>query len=124
MDKGFLAHPKWAKRFSKALISSVFGHFFEPCLNFHCFLFKKKFFCILKNLLAHFGCAKKPFCSFQIDRFFPFIANELKFLVTNSLRIMEDVNQISPTSSLLFSLPQLLRHLNSLDNGTKMGKNS
>ena len=44
-------------------------------------VFKKKFFCVLKNLSALFGCAKKPFCSFRMDQFFPFVANELKFVV-------------------------------------------
>jgi hypothetical protein len=54
-DGRFSAHPKWAKRFSKALLSSVFGRF---CWAFNAFLLEKKFFCILKNLSARFGCAE------------------------------------------------------------------
>jgi hypothetical protein len=70
--------PKWTERFSKALLSSVFGRF---CWTFIVFFFEMKLFCVLKNLSALFGCAKKHFCSFRMDQFFPFVANELKFAV-------------------------------------------
>jgi hypothetical protein len=48
----------------------------------HSVLFgKKEVLLRSKNLLALFGCAKKPFCSFGMDQFFPFVANELQFVV-------------------------------------------
>jgi hypothetical protein len=54
----------------------------ELLLNFYCVFVQKEVLLRSKNLLAHFGCAKKPFRSFRMDKFFPFVANELKFVVT------------------------------------------
>jgi hypothetical protein len=58
MDGKFSAHPKCAERFSKALLSSIFGHF---CWALIAFLFAKKFFCVLKKPFGPFWMCHKTF---------------------------------------------------------------
>jgi hypothetical protein len=69
------------------------------------FLFEKKFFCILKNLSKNLSALS------EMDRFFPFVANELKFVV-----LKEYLNLTSPCSfdfSIMISSSELLITCNS-----------
>jgi hypothetical protein len=80
-DGRFSAHPKWTERFSKALLSSVFGGFCWLLLNFYCVFVRKEVLLHSKKPFCPFWMWEKTFWSFRMDRFFPFVANELKFVV-------------------------------------------
>jgi hypothetical protein len=75
--KGYRHIHNWPKGFQK-LFSLPFLVAF---LYFYCVFSKRSSLLCSKNLSACFGLAKKPFCSFWMDWFFPFVANELKFVV-------------------------------------------
>jgi hypothetical protein len=60
--------------------SSLF-RFRSLLLNFYCVFVQKEVLLRSKNLSALFGCAKKPFSSVRMDGLFPFVANELQFVV-------------------------------------------
>jgi hypothetical protein len=55
----------------KVFKSSFLFRFRSLLLNFHCVFVRKEVL----------GCAKKPFSSFRMDGLFPFVANELQFVV-------------------------------------------
>jgi hypothetical protein len=70
-DGKFLAHPKWTERFSKALLSFVFGHFCWLLLNFHCVFVQKEVLLRSKKPFGPFWMCQKTFLLFPNGPIFP-----------------------------------------------------